>query len=110
MMPSLAHPRPPMGTLVAARDQSYPLCPLADAAACPRQGLFVAARHACTCPWLGPLTVGIWGLCTTSAEPLPCNALGFAVMAPSATPASSRPGQQLPQQGNAGRLWLTVLP
>ncbi len=73
-------------------------------------GPLMAARHACICPLLGPLTVGISGLHPTSASALGCNASGFAVMAPLATPASSRPGQQLPQRGKAGRLQLTVLP
>jgi hypothetical protein len=74
------------------------------------RGPFVVARHACACPPSGPLTAGIWGLRSASASALGCNASGFAVVAPSATPASSRPGQQLPQWGKAGRLRLAVLP
>jgi hypothetical protein len=45
----------------------------------------------------------------TSVSALGCNASRFAVVASSATPASSRPGQRLPQRGKARRFQLAVL-
>ena len=115
-MPALARPHPPMGTLVAARHAGA-LTPSVgpsrrghDAAHALGQGPFVATRHACACPPSGPLAAGIWGLHSASASALGCNASGFAVVAPSATPASSRPGQRLPQRGKARRSQLAVLP
>jgi hypothetical protein len=99
-MPALARPRPPMGTLVAARHAGAltpsvgPSCHGDDAGACPRSG---------------PLAPGIRGLHPTSASALGCDASGFAVVAPSAIPVSSRPGQWLPQWGKARHLWLAVL-
>jgi hypothetical protein len=81
-----------------------------DAGACLGRGPFVAARHACACPPSGPLAASIWSLRSASASALGCNASDFAVVAPSATPASSRPGQWLPRRGKVRRLQLVVLP
>jgi hypothetical protein len=95
-----AHSRPLSGPLAAAMMPAHAL----------GRGPFVATRHACACPRSGPLAAGIRGLHSASASALDCNASGFAVVAPSATPASSRPGQRLPQQGKARRLRLAVFP
>jgi hypothetical protein len=97
-MPALACPHPLMGTLVAARHAGAlapsvgPSCHSHDATHALSWGPFMATRHACVCPRSGPLVVEIWGLHSALASALGCNALGFAVMAPSATLASSRPG------------------
>ena len=80
-----------------------------DAATCPLLGPFVAARHAAHA-LCHALTTGISGQCSSSASALGCNALGFAVMGPLAMPASSTPGQQLPQWGKVWCLQLAVLP
>jgi hypothetical protein len=99
-MPALAHPHPLMGTLMAARHA----CALMPSVGPSRHG-----DDAGTCPWSGPLVPGIQGLHPTSASALGCNASGFAVVAPSAIPVSSRPGQWLPQWEKAWHLWLAVL-
>ena len=76
----------------------------------PCRGPLAAARHVCPRPLSGPLTAGIQGLRATSASALGCNASGFAVVAPSATPVSLRPGQRLPQRGKMQHLRLAVRP
>ena len=73
------------------------------------RGAVPLSGHTCMCPPLGPLAAGIWGLHSASTSVLCCNALSFAVMAPSAMSASLRLGQWLPQWGKAWCLQLAVL-
>jgi hypothetical protein len=87
------------GPLVMAMMPVHALC----------RGPLVAARHTAHTLYRA-LATGISGWPSASPSALGCNALGFAVVAPSAMPASSRPGQWLLSRGKGWDLRLAVLP
>jgi hypothetical protein len=87
------------GPLVTAMMLVHALC----------QGPLMAARHTAHA-LCRALAMGISGWPSASPSSLGCNALGFAVVAPSAMPASLRPGQRLLSGGKGQHLRLAVLP